>query len=71
MNSILIGIAGGTGSGKTSLAKGILADYSTGEVTVLNRILITKTCPISSMKNVQPEIMTIRMPLILHCLKTT
>jgi len=37
MNSILIGIAGGTGSGKTSLAKGILADYGTGEVTVLEQ----------------------------------
>ena len=37
MNSVLIGIAGGTGSGKTSLAKGILADYGTGEVTVLEQ----------------------------------
>ena len=37
MNSILIGIAGGTGSGKTSLAKGILADYATGEITVLEQ----------------------------------
>ena len=37
MNSILIGIAGGTGSGKTSLAKGILADYGTGEVTVIEQ----------------------------------
>ena len=37
MNSVLIGIAGGTGSGKTSLAKGILADYGAGEVTVLEQ----------------------------------
>ena len=37
MNSVLIGIAGGTGSGKTSLAKEILADYGTGEVTVLEQ----------------------------------
>ena len=37
MNSILIGIAGGTGSGKTSLAKGILSDYGTGEVTVIEQ----------------------------------
>ena len=37
MNSILIGIAGGTGSGKTSLAKGILADYGTWEVTVIEQ----------------------------------
>ena len=37
MNSILIGIAGGTGSGKTSLAKGILADYGIGEVTVIEQ----------------------------------
>ncbi|MBT3502524.1 MAG: uridine kinase [Candidatus Marinimicrobia bacterium] len=37
MNTIIIGIAGGTGSGKTSLAKKILAEYGEGEVAVLEQ----------------------------------
>jgi uridine kinase len=37
MNTIIIGIAGGTGSGKTSLAKGILAEYGQGEVAVIEQ----------------------------------
>lgn len=37
MNTIIIGIAGGTGSGKTSLAKGILAEYGEGEVAVIEQ----------------------------------
>ena len=37
MKTIIIGIGGGTGSGKTSLAKGILAEYGEGEVTVIEQ----------------------------------
>ena len=37
MNTIIIGVAGGTGSGKTSLAKGILAEYGQGEVAVIEQ----------------------------------
>ena len=37
MNTIIIGIAGGTGSGKTSLAKGILGQYGEGEVAVIEQ----------------------------------
>jgi uridine kinase len=37
MNPVLIGIAGGTGSGKTSLAKRIIADYGAGEVEVIEQ----------------------------------
>lgn len=34
-SSILIGIAGGTGSGKTSIAQEIVKEFTTGEVTVI------------------------------------
>ena len=37
MNTILIGIAGGTGSGKTALTKRIIADYSAEEVEVMEQ----------------------------------
>ena len=37
MKTIIIGIGGGTGSGKTSLAKGILLEYGEGEVTVIEQ----------------------------------
>ena len=37
MKIIIIGIGGGTGSGKTSLAKGILAEYGEGEVAVIEQ----------------------------------
>jgi uridine kinase len=37
MNTIIIGIAGGTGSGKTSLAKEILSQYGEGEVAVIEQ----------------------------------
>ena len=37
MNTILIGIAGGTGSGKTALAKRIIADYGAEEVEVMEQ----------------------------------
>jgi len=37
MKTIIIGIGGGTGSGKTYLAKGILAEYGEGEVTVIEQ----------------------------------
>ena len=34
-SSILIGIAGGTGSGKTSIAHEIVKEFTTGEVAVI------------------------------------
>ena len=37
MKTIIIGIGGRTGSGKTSLAKGILAEYGEGEVVVIEQ----------------------------------
>ena len=37
MNTILIGIAGGTGSGKTALAKRIIADYGAEVVEVMEQ----------------------------------
>ena len=46
--AILIGIAGGTGSGKTSIAKAIASDFG-------------KTYPISPWKNDLSLILTIRM----------
>ncbi len=36
-NNILIGIGGGTGSGKTSLAKNILREFGEGEVVILEQ----------------------------------
>jgi len=36
MKSIIIGIAGGTGSGKTTIAKNIIQEYGPGEVTRLD-----------------------------------
>ena len=35
--AILIGIAGGTGSGKTSIAKSIAADFGKSEVTLIEQ----------------------------------
>lgn len=35
MNTVIIGIGGGTGSGKTTLAKQLLKEYGRGEVVVL------------------------------------
>ncbi len=35
MNSVIIGIAGGTGSGKTTIAKNIIKEYGPGEVVLL------------------------------------
>ena len=37
MNTIIIGIGGGTGSRKTSLAQGILSEYREGEVAVIEQ----------------------------------
>jgi len=37
MNPVLIGIAGGTGSGKTAIAKKIIADYGAAEVEVMEQ----------------------------------
>ena len=37
MKTIIIGIGGGTGSGKKSFAKGILAEYGEGEVAVIEQ----------------------------------
>ena len=43
MNTIIIGIAGGTGSGKTSLTKGILSEYGEdGENKVAVDLIRTK-----------------------------
>jgi len=36
-NSILIGIAGGTGSGKTSMAKNIIKDFSLDQVVIIEQ----------------------------------
>ena len=36
-SNILIGIGGGTGSGKTSLAKNILREFGEGEVVILEQ----------------------------------
>ena len=35
--AILIGIAGGTGSGKTSIAKAIASDFGKSEVTLIEQ----------------------------------
>jgi len=37
MNTVIIGIGGGTGSRKTSLAQGILSEYGEGEVAVIEQ----------------------------------
>jgi len=51
MNTIIIGIAGGTGSGKTSLAKGILSQYGEGEVAVIEQDSTIMISLIFYMKN--------------------
>lgn len=43
--TILIGIAGGTGSGKTSISKELLKEYGTGEVVVIQQDSYYKNLP--------------------------
>ncbi len=57
---LIIGIAGGTGSGKTTVVRKIIESLPVGEVVLLPQDHTTKTVATSRWKNVRISISTIR-----------
>ena len=60
---LIIGIAGGTGSGKTTVVRKIIESLPAGEVVLYHRIHTTKTVAMSRLKNARISILTIPMLL--------
>ena len=60
---LIIGIAGGTGSGKTTVVRKIIESLPAGEVVLLPQDSYYKAVVMSRLKNARISILTIRMLL--------
>lgn len=68
---LIIGIGGGTGSGKTTVVNQILSEFPAGEVQVISQDSYYKETSHLPLKNVVRLILTTQNRLILNSLNRT